>query len=59
MDEHPTLIDTCKPAFADELVERVREVVDPARIENIVANHVEQDHSGALPALCELAPNAR
>ena len=28
-------------------------------IENIVANHVEQDHSGALPALCELAPNAR
>ena len=43
MDEQPTLIDTCKPAFADELVERVREVVDPARIEHIVANHVEQD----------------
>ncbi|MEI3230495.1 MAG: FprA family A-type flavoprotein [Gordonibacter pamelaeae] len=59
MDEQPTLIDTCKPAFADELVERVREVVDPARIEHIVANHVEQDHSGALPALCALAPNAR
>ena len=23
MDEHPTLIDTCKPTFADELIERV------------------------------------
>ena len=59
MDEHPTLIDTCKPEFADELIERVREVVDPARIEYIVANHVEQDHSGGLPAVCALAPNAR
>lgn len=59
MDEHPTLIDTCKPEFADELIERVREVVDPARIEYIIANHVEQDHSGGLPAVCALAPNAR
>lgn len=59
MDEHPTLIDTCKPAFAGELLDRVREVIDPARIEHVIANHVEQDHSGALPAVCELAPNAR
>ena len=59
MDEHPTLIDTCKPGFAGELIERISEVVDPARIEYVVANHVEQDHSGAIPAICELAPNAR
>ncbi len=59
MDEHPTLIDTCKPGFASELIERIGEVVDPARIEYVVANHVEQDHSGAVPAICELAPNAR
>ncbi len=59
MDEHITLIDTCKPQFAKELIERVREIVDPARIEYLIANHVEQDHSGAIPAVCELAPNAK
>ncbi len=58
MDEHVTLIDTCKAPFADELIERVSEIVDPARIEYLVANHVEQDHSGAIPAICALAPNA-
>ena len=58
MDEHVTLIDTCKAPFADELIERVSEIVDPARIDYIVANHVEQDHSGSIPAICELAPNA-
>ena len=58
MDEHVTLIDTAKRPFADELIERVSEIVDPARIEYLVSNHVEQDHSGALPALCALAPNA-
>ncbi len=59
MDEHPTLIDTCKPGFADELIERVSEIIDPSKIEYIVANHVEQDHSGALPAIHALAPDAK
>ena len=37
--KHPTLIDTCKPGFADELIERVSEIIDPSKIEYIVANH--------------------
>ena len=57
MDEHITLIDTCKATFSDELVERVSEIVDPSRIEYLISNHVEQDHSGAIPAICELAPD--
>ena len=59
MDEHITLIDTCKPTFADELIERISEIVDPSRIEYLIANHVEQDHSGAIPAICELAPDVK
>ena len=35
MDEQVTLIDTCKPAFAGELIERISEVVDPACIEHV------------------------
>ena len=58
MDEQVTLIDTCKPAFAGELIERISEVVDPACIEHVIVNHVEQDHSGAVPAISYLAPRA-
>ena len=59
MDEKVTLIDTCKPGFTDEMLERVRQVVDPAKIDYIIANHVEQDHSGGLPVLAQAAPNAQ
>ncbi|WP_165173199.1 FprA family A-type flavoprotein [Adlercreutzia sp. ZJ242] len=59
LDEHVTLIDTCKPEFADELIERISDIIDPARIEYVVSNHVEQDHSGAIPAVMERAPHAK
>ncbi len=50
MDEHVTLIDTCKGTFADDLIERISDIVDPSKIEYLVSNHVEQDHSGAIRA---------
>lgn len=58
MDEHVTLIDTCKGDFADEMLQRIASVVDPSRIEYVIANHGEMDHSGALPRIMEVAPNA-
>ena len=59
MDEHVTLIDSCKAPFADDLMQRVASVVDPSRIEYLIANHGEMDHSGALPKLHAVAPNAQ
>jgi len=58
-DETVTLIDTVKHYMFDEMLGRIRDVVDPASIELIVSNHVEMDHSGSLPMMAELAPNAR
>lgn len=58
MDEKITLIDTCKATFADELVQRVSQVVDPAKIDVVITNHVEMDHSGSLPVIHKIAPNA-
>ncbi len=58
MDEKITLIDAVKAPFTTELVQRISSIVDPSKIEVIIANHVEMDHSGALPAIKELAPNA-
>jgi len=59
MDEKITLIDTVKAAFADELLERVSKIVDPAKIDYLVSNHVEMDHSGSIPKVMAAAPNAK
>lgn len=58
MDEKIILIDTCKATFADELVQRISQVVDPAKIDVVITNHVEMDHSGSLPVIHKIAPNA-
>lgn len=58
MDEKITLIDTCKATFSDELVQRISQVVDPAKIDVVITNHVEMDHSGSLPVIHRIAPNA-
>jgi anaerobic nitric oxide reductase flavorubredoxin len=57
-DEKTVLVDCVWGPFADRFIENIRELVDPAKIDIIVSNHAEVDHSGALPALVELAPNA-
>ena len=53
VDEKITLIDTVKAPFADELLARISSVVDPEKIDYVVSNHSEPDHSGALPRILE------
>jgi len=49
VDEKITLIDTVKAEFTSEMLERISTVVDPEKIDYIVSNHAEPDHSGGLP----------
>ena len=49
-----TLVDTVKAPFRDELVARISSVIDPGKIDYIVSNHSEMDHSGCLPEMIEL-----
>ena len=49
LTEKPTLIDTVKKEFYGEMMERIASVIDPKKIEIIISNHSELDHSGALP----------
>jgi len=58
VDEKTVLVDTVWGPFADDLVANVREVVDPAAIDIVVANHAESDHSGGLPAVMRHCPKA-
>ena len=49
LDEKITLIDTAKKEFADELLEAISQIVDPKKIDYVISNHTEMDHSGGLP----------
>jgi flavorubredoxin len=44
-----TLIDTVKAPFREEMMARIADVVDPTRIQYLISNHAEMDHSGSLP----------
>lgn len=57
IDEKITLIDTVKHYLYDEMIERISHIIDPSKIDYIISNHVEMDHSGGLPKLMDLAPN--
>ncbi|MEW5803594.1 MAG: MBL fold metallo-hydrolase [bacterium] len=59
VDEKIALVDTVWSPFQDQLIENISQVIDPARIDFIVANHAETDHSGGLPAVVRHAPNAQ
>lgn len=58
IDDKVTLIDGVKAPFTDLFMQRISSVIDPAKIDVVVCNHVEMDHSGALPAIMEKAKNA-
>lgn len=56
-EEKTVLIDTVWSPFAEEFVENLAQEIDLDNIDYIVANHGENDHSGALPALMKHIPD--
>ncbi len=52
--EKTALIDTVDPVMEDVLIKNLKDV----KIDYIIANHAEQDHSGALPRMLEKYPDA-
>lgn len=58
MTEKPTIIDTVDISFGREFVENLKTLVDLEKIQYIVINHTEPDHSGGLGALAAKAVNA-
>ena len=57
--EGVAIIDTVKENFAEEFFTRLESVADYAEINVIVLNHLEPDHTGALPELMRRAPDAQ
>ena len=58
MDEKIALVDTTEPYKWDELKRNIEEL-GIEKIDYIISNHAEQDHSGCLPFLLEEFPEAK
>jgi len=58
LDDRVTLIDTVKAPFAEELIQNIKTVLGDRTVDCVICNHVEPDHSGALPALIRAYPSA-
>jgi len=56
-EEKNVLIDTVWMPFSKEFVENLSKEIDLDKIDYVIANHAEIDHSGALPELMERIPN--
>ena len=58
LDEHVTLVDTVRHEFCHYTIDNIKALTDPAKIDNIVINHIENDHATSLGEIMELTPNA-
>jgi len=56
--ERTALVDTVMAPFTAEMLERISALLPLERLDYMVVNHVEIDHSGAVPAVMERAPQA-
>ena len=59
IDEKITLIDNVKYYLAEELIKRITQLIDPSKIDYIIQNHIEMDHSGSILHIKKLCPNAK
>lgn len=59
MDEKITLVDGVKHYMSAENLARIESQTDFSKLAYVVVNHVEMDHSGNIPEIMKLAPQAQ
>jgi flavorubredoxin len=58
MDEKIAIVDSVWEPHLDEFITKIKAIVDPSKIDYVIVNHAEPDHSSSLPALMKYCPNA-
>ena len=56
--EKTAVVDSVKDGFYDEFITNVKSLTDPAKIDYIIVNHTEPDHSGSMINLMKDMPDA-
>ncbi len=58
VDEKVALVDTVWSPYSRQMIENIEKIIDIKKIDYVIANHAEVDHSGGLPELMKLIPDA-
>jgi anaerobic nitric oxide reductase flavorubredoxin len=58
VDEKVALVDTVWEPYSQQMIENIQKIIDIKKIDYVIANHAEVDHSGGLPELMKLIPDA-
>ncbi len=57
--EKIALVDAVLGSFSEEMFSRISEIVEPEKIDYMISNHTEMDHSGAVPDVLRAMKNAK
>jgi anaerobic nitric oxide reductase flavorubredoxin len=58
IDKKIALVDTVWGPYSSQMIENIKKIIDVRKIDYVIANHAEVDHSGGLPELMKLIPDA-
>ena len=58
-DEKVALVDTVKDGYFDEYLSNIKEVIGDRKVDYIIVQHTELDHSGSLAKLVDVYPEAK
>ncbi|MCY6370825.1 FprA family A-type flavoprotein [Clostridium ganghwense] len=57
-DEKVAVIDSVKDGFFDQSIESIKEVIGDRKVDYIIVQHTELDHSGSVKKMLEVYPEA-
>jgi flavorubredoxin len=53
------IIDTARPGFEKEWIEKITKIVDPSEVDYVIMNHAEPDHAGSIPYIMSINSKAK
>ena len=59
VDEKVALIDTVESGFEDEYLDNIHEAIGDRKIDYLIINHMEPDHSSLISLICENYPDVK
>ncbi|MEZ0535910.1 FprA family A-type flavoprotein [Caldicellulosiruptoraceae bacterium PP1] len=57
--EKIALVETVKNKFFDQFLDNVKQIIDPVKIDYLIVNHTEPDHSGSIEKLLDINPDLK
>ena len=57
-DEKVAIVDSVKDGFFDKFMSNIKEVIGDRKVDYIIVQHTELDHSGSVKRLLEIYPEA-